>query len=219
MHVDAVEVVGPERAARAALVPIRAEHEMLDDELATPLEQVAERHFALRRVEDIALLDLLPRQLAALARQLVAPAGEFLLLGEMGLLRLQPLFVRNNARCRHDALLRRSPSLSNDSVQPRLWAARPCSSFKTAWVKTISVRSPTGLNWMVTMVSWPRGEAKSSFSCHAKLKTSRRGGSISRYLPGTVGRMPSRSGWDPGMSFSSPIKQQGPPAFEFMSHI
>ena len=72
VHVDAVEVVRPERAARAALVPVGAEHEVIDHELAAAGEQVAERDAGLRRLEDIVLLDLHPRQLAALARELVA---------------------------------------------------------------------------------------------------------------------------------------------------
>jgi len=38
MHHGAVVVVGPERAARAAFLPIWPEHEMIDQELASPGE-------------------------------------------------------------------------------------------------------------------------------------------------------------------------------------
>src|SRR5262249_43903344 len=92
-----------------------------------------------------------------------------------------------------------------------------CCSLNTAWVKTISVRSPTGLNWMVTTVSWPRGEAKSSFSWNAMVKTSRVGGSISRYLPDTVGRT-RPSVCRPGRFLPSPIRRQVPPTLGSTSH-
>ena len=43
VHVHAVDVVGHERAARAALLPARAEHEVLHQQLAAAFEQVGER--------------------------------------------------------------------------------------------------------------------------------------------------------------------------------
>jgi hypothetical protein len=70
----AVGVVGHERAARAALLPAGAEHEVLDEELAPAGEQRGERARAVRGVEDVVLLDPLPRQGAALAGDLVAEA-------------------------------------------------------------------------------------------------------------------------------------------------
>ena len=48
VHVDAVEVVRPEGAARAALVPVGPEHEMLHDELAAAVEQVGRASPCLR---------------------------------------------------------------------------------------------------------------------------------------------------------------------------
>ena len=47
-------------------LPVRAEHEVVDDELAAPVEQVGERDLSLRRVEDVVLVDLDPGQLAPL---------------------------------------------------------------------------------------------------------------------------------------------------------
>src|SRR5581483_4984133 len=57
MLVNAVEIVGPVRAVRAAFVPVRPEHEMLDDELALVAEQAGQRHLALGRIEDVLLVD------------------------------------------------------------------------------------------------------------------------------------------------------------------
>ena len=75
-------MIGEIRAARAAFLPARAKHEMVHDELALPIEELGERLLAARRVENVRLVHLDPRQLATLGAQLVACPGEFLLLGE-----------------------------------------------------------------------------------------------------------------------------------------
>src|SRR5438094_871656 len=76
----AVEAVGPARAARAAGVPARAEHEVIDDELAAPVEQLGERLPAVAPFELIGLFHRLPRQRAPRCRELVAAARERLFL-------------------------------------------------------------------------------------------------------------------------------------------
>ncbi len=66
MHGGAVEVVRPERAARAALIPARVEHEVINDQLRTAREQVSQRPAAvgaLKMVEE----KTLDRAYAALA--------------------------------------------------------------------------------------------------------------------------------------------------------
>ena len=70
------------RAARAALVPIGTEHEVIGGELAPPVEQIGEAQFALRPVEDIFLLDPSPGKFAALASELVAQSRQLLFLGQ-----------------------------------------------------------------------------------------------------------------------------------------
>jgi hypothetical protein len=45
----AVEMIRKQRATRATLFPLRTEHEVIDDQLAEPLEEVAERPFAPRK--------------------------------------------------------------------------------------------------------------------------------------------------------------------------
>ena len=69
VHEHAVGVVGHVRAARAALLPARPEHEVLHQQLAPAVEQLGERAPALGRVEDVVLGDALPGQRAALARR------------------------------------------------------------------------------------------------------------------------------------------------------
>jgi hypothetical protein len=69
-------------AAGAAVLPVRAEHEVADDELAAPVEQVEQGGLAFGALEDVLLLDLDHGELAALGDERVAAAGELLLLGE-----------------------------------------------------------------------------------------------------------------------------------------
>ena len=57
---DAVEVVGPERAALAADVPFGREHEVVDDELASIAEQLPQGLSPVRSVERVVLVDAYP---------------------------------------------------------------------------------------------------------------------------------------------------------------
>ncbi len=96
MNVDAAEIVGPERTVRTPLVPVRAEHEVVDDELAPFPEELDEGLLAAGLVEDIGLLDPLPRELAALPVQVVTQPREFLFSRQERRSRRQPFFVRNH---------------------------------------------------------------------------------------------------------------------------
>ena len=78
----AAEMVGRERAAGAAFGLVRAEHEVVDDELGPSVEELGERPAPVLGVEAVLLLHRYPRQLAAQARELVAAARELLLLLE-----------------------------------------------------------------------------------------------------------------------------------------
>src|SRR5205085_11612323 len=80
VHDVRVEVVGPEGAARAACVPARIEHEVVDDELASSFEELRKGPSPIISVERVVLLDPFPGQLAPLTAQLVAEARELLLL-------------------------------------------------------------------------------------------------------------------------------------------
>src|SRR5258705_10359342 len=91
MHEGARDVIDLEGTADATLLPPGAEHKMLDDQLAAPVEKVSERFLTLRAVENIVLFKLDPRQFAPLRAQLVAQSRELFLLRQMRLARSQPL--------------------------------------------------------------------------------------------------------------------------------
>ena len=82
MHVDAVEVVGPERTAVAPLLPVGPEHEVVDRELTAPGKQVRERDAPFGSVEHVRLLDQGPRHRPALGGERVRLAHQRLLFGE-----------------------------------------------------------------------------------------------------------------------------------------
>src|SRR6185437_12288003 len=86
-----IEVVGPERAALAADIVLRGEHEVVDDQLAAAVEEVGQRFVAVGAVEDVVVLDRFPGQRMPLPRQPVPRPGELLLLREELLARLEPL--------------------------------------------------------------------------------------------------------------------------------
>src|SRR5215510_7712964 len=104
-----IDMVAQERAARAACLPVRTEHEMIGHELRAILEQVAEGDLALATVEQIALVDSDPRQRAPLRCQGVALAGQLLLADQQSLARGEP-FLAGADTVIHDALLFSSTS-------------------------------------------------------------------------------------------------------------
>ncbi len=71
VHHAAIDMIRNERAARAAFLPVRAEHEVVHNQLAPAAEKIGQRLLALRPVKRVGLLDLLPRQFPALLAQLV----------------------------------------------------------------------------------------------------------------------------------------------------
>src|SRR5262245_10647499 len=77
---------------------------MLDDELAAPGEEIAERLLAGRTVEDIGLVDFHPGQAAPAFAELVAQPGELLLFHQKLLARLEPCVLR------YDLVLGHRPS-------------------------------------------------------------------------------------------------------------
>jgi hypothetical protein len=105
MDQRALHLVATERTANTALLPLRPEHEVLDDELAAAGEQVGERLLAIGPVEHIALVNLDPGQLAALARQLVMCPKMRFLLGEQRAARCQPFVAGDGLVRLHDGPL------------------------------------------------------------------------------------------------------------------
>src|SRR5262245_1335611 len=181
VDVDTVEIVGPERAALASLVPLRREHEVIDGELTPRAEELGERRLPARALEDVRLVDPFPRQLPPLPAELVAEPGELLLLGEEGNARGDPLLVRDDGVI-HDAHAFSFccvwlASFSRMPVQPRRWRLRTSSVARPSWTRTSRVPSSCGESSIVTSVA-----------CHpvpgeAHVKTRRRPGSRTRYSP------------------------------------
>jgi hypothetical protein len=91
-----VDVIRHERAAWAGFGVFRSEHEMEDEQLRAPVEQLSQCLRSLLGLEAVGLLDGHPRQLPALARELVAAASQLLLpleqLGPGG----KPLLARSD---------------------------------------------------------------------------------------------------------------------------
>src|SRR5438552_15598256 len=81
------------------------EHRVVDDELAPPSEDLAERLPTLFALERVLLLDQLPRQFATLFAQLIAKAGKLLFFGQMLLSGRHPLVVRHYLVSSHLVLL------------------------------------------------------------------------------------------------------------------
>jgi hypothetical protein len=107
MDHGAVEVVRVERAARAGGVVVRAVHQVIDEQLRAPVEELRQGLRSVAGREAILLLDGHPRQLLALAGELVAATGQLLLALEQLLARDQPLLARPDPVLRHRGCLLR----------------------------------------------------------------------------------------------------------------
>src|SRR5260370_33065674 len=83
---------------RAAGVPARVEHEVIDDELTSVLEQIGKRLLTFWADEDVFLLDFRPWQLAPLPRQVIFETGELLFFRHQRDARSDPWFVRYDRR-------------------------------------------------------------------------------------------------------------------------
>src|SRR5258708_1826759 len=73
-------MIGEQRTTGAALNPVRTEHEVVDEQLAAAGEEIGERFFPVRAVENVGLLDFFPGKFAALLAEFVAESCELLFL-------------------------------------------------------------------------------------------------------------------------------------------
>src|SRR5207237_9263034 len=103
-HVLALGMFNIELTIRSALLSLRSKHEVINDQLAFPAEEVAERLLSARSIENIFLLHFLPGQFAAFPAQLIAQTGEFLLLSQEFLACRNPFRLRDNFRMFNRAL-------------------------------------------------------------------------------------------------------------------
>src|SRR3974390_1343635 len=96
MNRCAIEVIGEKRAARAALHPAGAKHEMIDDKLALIAEQFPEHLAALRCVEGVGFIHFGPGRVARGGAERVAGLSEFLFTGKQPLARGKPFLPRDH---------------------------------------------------------------------------------------------------------------------------
>src|SRR3954452_21340176 len=99
------ELVDDHRAAIAAGLLIRPEHEVVDEQLPPALEQVEEGRDAVRSLEFVLLLDPHDRLATALGGEGVALPRHRLLLGQYALVRGVPFILRHDVREIHPSLL------------------------------------------------------------------------------------------------------------------
>src|SRR5579885_2512750 len=95
------EAVRNHRAGGAARRPVGSEHEMVDEELRAPAEEVGERGAPAIGLEAVLLLDLDPGQLLPPPRQLVAAPRQLLLRLQQIEPRRQPFLACPGGVCRH----------------------------------------------------------------------------------------------------------------------
>ena len=101
----AVEPVRDRRAGRTPRRVVGPEHEVVDEELRAPSEEVCQRGAPLVGLESILLVDPDPRQLLPPLRQLVAAPRELLLRLEQLEPRCKPLFTCSGHVLRHRSCL------------------------------------------------------------------------------------------------------------------
>src|SRR5688572_25344169 len=105
---EVTDLVDDHRAAVAAGLVAWTEHEMVEQELASSLEEIGEALLAVGSFEDVAFLDSHARQASPLGGERVARAGGlFLFCSQLGERRF-PGFFRDDRRQIHRAFLWRT---------------------------------------------------------------------------------------------------------------
>ena len=127
MREHPVEAVGRRRAGRTASRVAGPEHEVVDDQLRAPVEQLRECARAFGRIEAILLLHLDPRQLASQFRQLVTEPGVLLLPREQRLSRGQPRLACSDLVITHHWPPLVRASKARRATHPSRWSFSPGS--------------------------------------------------------------------------------------------
>src|SRR4051812_6418430 len=94
MYDHDLQAVGPDRTERAVVLPLRTEHEVVDDELTPSVEEIRQRPLSAHTIKDVRFRHFLPRQRAALLVQLVPKPRELLFFFEKCGSGGEPLFMR-----------------------------------------------------------------------------------------------------------------------------
>src|SRR5262245_30996282 len=138
VHGESVEAVRDRRAGRAAGGEVRPEHEVVDEELRAPPEEVCQRGAPPVGLESIRLVDPNPRQLLSPPRQLVAAPRALLLRLEQLEPRGAPLLPCPGPVLRH----RPPPSYSSWRRHQMPFSLRPMGARSSHWYMPQSPSSP-----------------------------------------------------------------------------
>ena len=96
MREHGLDGVGDRRVHGVAGLVTRSEHEVVDEQLGSPLEQLGERLLAFLGIEPVPFAYGHPRQVATFLGELVAEPGVLLLANEQLLACFVPLFPRRD---------------------------------------------------------------------------------------------------------------------------
>src|SRR5258708_23704454 len=96
MHETAAEMVTEIGATGAAFFPVRAKHEVIDDELGFAAKEIGERLFSVGAIENVVLFDFDPGKFAALGAEGITLASEPLFGGQKLFASGEPLLFGNN---------------------------------------------------------------------------------------------------------------------------
>src|SRR5689334_15299564 len=124
-----VEAVGNRGARWTARRVVGSEHEVVDEKLRAPPEEVRQRGAPFIGLEPVLLVDPDPRQLLTLPRQLVAAPRQLLLRLEQLEARCQPLLTCPGHVSRHHSSLLRVSLVVRSALDTR------CSSVVAGWTR------------------------------------------------------------------------------------
>src|SRR5580765_8291981 len=113
---EVADLIDEHRAPAAANILVRTEHEVVEEQLRAPFEQVGQRDLAFRAFEGVLLLDPDSRKAAAPGRERVPRPGRFFLLDEQCVTRCLPLGLGDDGRKVHDELLSFAGSDIHDPI-------------------------------------------------------------------------------------------------------
>jgi hypothetical protein len=122
--------VGDRRVDRAARLVARAEHEVVDEQLRSSVEQLGERLLAVVGIEAVLLLHPHPWQLASLPRELIAEPGVLLLAYQQPLASGQPFLACSDVVVSHFLSFESFASYRCLSVAPLVERRRLCAPFE-----------------------------------------------------------------------------------------
>src|SRR5882762_7827346 len=118
---EAIEPVRDRRAGRTPRRVVGPEHEVVDQELRAPFEEVCQRGAPLVGLESVLLVDADPRQLLPSPRQLVAAPRVLLLRLEQLEPRCEPIFTCPGHVLRHRSSLLRSSVFRRSFLDTTRW--------------------------------------------------------------------------------------------------